>query len=268
MVELEELDPDRRPGDFGPNASAVADLIGRAGRLTPAEAHALAAAVGWHWQPLSPPLRGSLASIKAEALAAARVAGRATAAADAMDQARVAALASVGGRATARRWGWAENGVAAVLIGVIGAIVAAQAGLSAAVVAFGVLAVAGAGVVLLYERSRMARDRLAACLEAAVLALVVRDLVTPETPSGPAWAVVRRHARLTVAIDTPAWVRDAVFYQIFPDRFARERPGPQARARSSRGTRRRRSTGSRAATCSGSSSISTTSTTWASTRCT
>ena len=29
---------------------------------------------------------------------------------------------------------------------------------------------------------------------------------------------------------TPAWVRDAVFYQIFPDRFARStrvhRPGP------------------------------------------
>ena len=40
-------------------------------------------------------------------------------------------------------------------------------------------------------------------------------------------------------IDTPAWVRDAVFYQIFPDRFARSdaspKPGP-----SRRGTRRRR----------------------------
>jgi cyclomaltodextrinase len=33
-----------------------------------------------------------------------------------------------------------------------------------------------------------------------------------------------------MAVDTPAWVRDAVFYQIFPDRFARservDRPGP------------------------------------------
>src|SRR5437868_14276850 len=33
-----------------------------------------------------------------------------------------------------------------------------------------------------------------------------------------------------MAVDTPAWVRDAVFYQIFPDRFARservERLGP------------------------------------------
>ncbi|HEX7950718.1 MAG TPA: alpha-amylase family glycosyl hydrolase [Candidatus Limnocylindrales bacterium] len=33
-----------------------------------------------------------------------------------------------------------------------------------------------------------------------------------------------------MAVDTPAWVRDAVFYQIFPDRFARServaRPGP------------------------------------------
>ena len=49
-------------------------------------------------------------------------------------------------------------------------------------------------------------------------------------------------------IATPDWVKDAVFYQVFPDRFARSgrvaEPGT-----SSRGTRRRRSTGSRAATC-------------------
>ncbi len=32
--------------------------------------------------------------------------------------------------------------------------------------------------------------------------------------------MVHRDARLRVALDTPAWVRDAVFYQIFPDRFA------------------------------------------------
>ncbi len=32
--------------------------------------------------------------------------------------------------------------------------------------------------------------------------------------------MVDRHARLTVPIDTPAWVRDAIFYQVFPDRFA------------------------------------------------
>ncbi len=33
-----------------------------------------------------------------------------------------------------------------------------------------------------------------------------------------------------MAVDTPAWVRDAVFYQIFPDRFASSarvpKPGP------------------------------------------
>ena len=33
-----------------------------------------------------------------------------------------------------------------------------------------------------------------------------------------------------MSIDTPDWVRDAVFYQIFPDRFARServhKPGP------------------------------------------
>ena len=53
-----------------------------------------------------------------------------------------------------------------------------------------------------------------------------------------------------LSADTPAWVRDAVFYQIFPDRFARSARLAQARVRSSRGTPRRRSTGSRAATCS------------------
>jgi cyclomaltodextrinase / maltogenic alpha-amylase / neopullulanase len=33
-----------------------------------------------------------------------------------------------------------------------------------------------------------------------------------------------------MTVDTPAWVRDAVFYQVFPDRFARSarvpKPGP------------------------------------------
>ena len=57
--------------------------------------------------------------------------------------------------------------------------------------------------------------------------------------------------------DPPAWVRDAVFYQIFPDRFAASRAGPEARVRSSRGMRRRPSTASRAATCSASPSGST-----------
>ena len=51
-------------------------------------------------------------------------------------------------------------------------------------------------------------------------------------------------------VDTPDWVRDAVFYEIFPDRFARASGSP-SRVASSRGTCRRRSTGSRAATCYG-----------------
>src|SRR6185312_4587171 len=29
-----------------------------------------------------------------------------------------------------------------------------------------------------------------------------------------------RDARASMSVDTPAWVRDAIFYQIFPDRFA------------------------------------------------
>ena len=64
-------------------------------------------------------------------------------------------------------------------------------------------------------------------------------------------------ARLRMTVDTPAWVRDAVFYQIFPDRFAASSARSQAWRRWSRGTRRRRTTASRAAICSGSSSTST-----------
>ena len=55
-----------------------------------------------------------------------------------------------------------------------------------------------------------------------------------------------------MSIDTPAWVRDAVFYQVFPDRLASSR-GSRSPDRWSRGTRRRRATASRAATCWGSS---------------
>ena len=64
-------------------------------------------------------------------------------------------------------------------------------------------------------------------------------------------------------IDTPGWVRDAVFYQVFPDRFARERPGPDAGGRSSPGTRRRPTTASRAATCSGRRATARAAPTWA-----
>ena len=56
-------------------------------------------------------------------------------------------------------------------------------------------------------------------------------------------------------IDTPAWVRDAVFYQIFPDRFAAraQRLAP-ARSVRSLGRAADRTTGSRAATCTASPS--------------
>ena len=59
--------------------------IGRARRLTDAEARALAAAVGWEWQPLALPGRGSFVAAANQALAAAEVAGRAGAAALAVD---------------------------------------------------------------------------------------------------------------------------------------------------------------------------------------
>ncbi len=193
MAEIEEL----RPGSgaaagFGPNDAAVAGLIARARRLSRAEVHALAGAVAWQWQPLALPVRGSFVTARAEALAAARVAGRSAAAAAAEQEARLAALDSPGGRSTAGKWSWAENGLAGVLIGVIGAIVCAQAGLLVVAALFGLLALAGAGVVLLYESGRVARQRLAAGVQAAALALVVGDVVPPETAqtlSGP-WSTV------------------------------------------------------------------------------
>ena len=58
------------------------------------------------------------------------------------------------------------------------------------------------------------------------------------SPSGGTWTDVAEDApsgrsataRSTVPIDTPAWARDAIFYQIFPDRFAASdrvpKPGP------------------------------------------
>ena len=49
----------------------------------------------------------------------------------------------------------------------------------------------------------------------------------------PARFPARRDHRRVLPIDTPAWVRDAVFYQIFPDRFARAprlKPGRPVRA--------------------------------------
>jgi hypothetical protein len=184
MAEIEELGTGSaatRTNGFGPDDSAVAELIERARRLTRAQVHALAGAVAWQWQPLALPMRGSFAAARSEALAAAKVAGRAGAAATAEGEARLAALGSPGGQTTAGLWSRAENGLAGVLIGVIGAIVCATAGLLIPAVGFGLLAIAGAGVVLVYESGRMARRRLAACVEAAALALVVGDLVPAET---------------------------------------------------------------------------------------
>ncbi len=79
-----------------------------------------------------------------------------------------------------------------MLIGVIGAIVCAQVGLLPVAVAFGLLAVAGTGVVLAYESGRMTRMRLVASVEAAALALVVADLISAETAQalGGPWSTV------------------------------------------------------------------------------
>jgi hypothetical protein len=191
--QIEEL-----PGSAGPlpealhDDSALAAMVARAGRLTPAEVRALAGAAAWQWQPLALPVRGSFAAARSEALAAARVAGRRGAAIVAMEEAASAALGSPGGSSIAGPWGWAENGLAAVLIGVIGAIVAATNGLAAPAIAFGILAVIGAGVLLLYDSARVTRRRLEAAASSAALAIVVRDIASVEsaqTLKGP-WSAV------------------------------------------------------------------------------
>lgn len=193
MTEVEELEDGReRVVDFGPDGSAVVELIDRARRLTAPQVHALAGAVAWQWQPLALPMRGSFIAARSEALAAAKVAGRAGAATSAEQAARLAAIGSPGGLAIASRWNSAENALAGVLIGVIGAIVCAGYGLLIPAVGFGLMAVVGAGVLLMYESGRVARRRLAACVEAAALATVVRELVSPETVQalrGP-WSTV------------------------------------------------------------------------------
>jgi hypothetical protein len=191
MTEVEQIVPVPRAGErtYG---EAVAELVERAGRLTPAEAHAVVGAVAWRWQPLVPPIRGSFAATRTSALAAARAAGRVDAATRAMDQAAAAALDSDGGRSTGGSWSWADNGLAAVLIGVVGAIVATNGGFVPIAIASGVLAAAGAVVLIVVDSGRVARRRLQIGVEGAALALVVRDLVPPDTIQslvGP-WAAV------------------------------------------------------------------------------
>ena len=67
------------------------------------------------------------------------------------------------------------------------------------------------------------------------------------------------------ASDRPAWAKDAIFYQIFPDRFARsERVAKPANLLPWQPRRRPRD--SMAATCWASRSTSTTWPIWASTR--
>ncbi len=171
---------------------AVIELIARARRLTPAQAHAMSGAVAWQWQPLALPIRGSFATARAEALATAKVAGRQTAAASAEQDAGAAALESPGGEAISGSWSSAENGLAGVIIGVVGAILGATAGMSIVAVAFGMLAVVGGGVLLLYDSGRVARQRIRAGVAGAALALVVGDLLPPETRqslAGP-WSTV------------------------------------------------------------------------------
>ena len=193
MAVIEDIRSDSgAPAGYGPNGTAVVELIARARHLTLTQAHAISGAVAWQWQPLALPIRGSFTTARSEALAAAKVAGRQAAAISAEQDAGAAALESPGGRAISTSWSWAENGLAGVIIGVMGAILSATAGILVATVGFGLLAVVGAGVLLLYESGRVSRHRIRAGVAGAALALVVGDLLAPETRqslSGP-WSTV------------------------------------------------------------------------------
>ena len=195
MVEIEELRPGADdPVDHGPNASDVAGMIDRARRLTPSQAHALAGAVAWRWMPLAVPGSGSVVAARAEAMAAARGARRSDAAAAAEADARQAATESPGGRSIGGRWSWAENGIVAVGAGVIGTAASAGAGQAILAAAFTIFAVAGVVLLLLFESRAVTRARLLAAVDAAALAIVVRDLLDPrafEALHGP-WATVMR----------------------------------------------------------------------------
>jgi hypothetical protein len=162
--------------------------------LTPSQARALAGAVAWRWVALALPEAGGVGIARAQAEAAARGAGRHPALVAAETDARRAAIESPGGQSLASRWSWAENGLVAVGAGVIGAIAFAGAGLAFVAVLFGLLAIAGAVVLLLVESRAVTRSRLQAAVGAAAIAVVVRDLIEPRTFAalhGP-WATVMR----------------------------------------------------------------------------
>jgi hypothetical protein len=195
VVEVIETGADAEGSrDFGPNASAVAEMIERARHLTPSQAHALAGAVAWRWVPLTIPGSGTVVAARAEATAAARGAGRDAALAAAEADARRAASDSPGGQSVVGRWSWAENGLVAVGAGIIGALAFAGAGQALVAGLFGLVAMAGAVVLLLFESRSVTRTRLLAGVGAAAVALAVRDLLDPrafEALHGP-WATVMR----------------------------------------------------------------------------
>lgn len=161
MIEIEEVRPDAdHSGDPGPNASAVAGMIDRTRRLTPSQAHALAGAV----------------------------------AAIAETDARQAATESPGGQSIGGRWSWAEDGIVTVGVGVIGVAASTGTGQPILAAAFTLLALAGVVLLLLFESRAVTRARLLAAVDAAALAIVVRDLLDPrafEALHGP-WATVMR----------------------------------------------------------------------------
>lgn len=176
-------DPDALEGfavDFGDHGDDLRELIDRAALLTPHQARQLAAAAAWRWVPLGLPSAGTVAGARATAVGAGRLSGRKGAIEAAQLNARRAALDSPGGRASCQGWSGAETALAALLIGMIGAVVSAGVGATVFSIAFSIMAVVGGVLLLFLESGYVRRLRLAQVASAAALAMVTRDLIPPE----------------------------------------------------------------------------------------
>jgi hypothetical protein len=183
-----------RPPEDGGHSGEVDALIERAAVLTPLHVQQLASAAAWRWPALALPSGGTVASARAAATGAGRRAGRTTAIEIAQERARGAALASPGGLATRRGWPAAETALLGLIIGVAGATLSAGAGVTLLAVVFAIVAVGGGALLLVLESGYVRRLRMLHVVDSAVLALVTRDVIEPETYdllAGPWQSVVR-----------------------------------------------------------------------------
>ncbi|HEY6058106.1 MAG TPA: hypothetical protein VIV06_08740 [Candidatus Limnocylindrales bacterium] len=174
-------EPDVVQADFGPNGDAVHRFLERCHRLTFTDLTRLSDEAGWRWWALTLPVGGPLAVARATAITLGRRAGRTTAVSAAQEAARAALATSGGWLATAGQQRRAEAALSSLLFGaliVVGGVAARQ---PLAIVIGAALVILGLALAVLAERGFLVRRRASACVEAAALGLVVRDLIEPDT---------------------------------------------------------------------------------------